>query len=321
MGISKIFKDKPKDEDGPLPEVEGKLEKKERKEKEKKEKKEKKNGKGKGEPAPSFVARVNAAPAPEVFDEDRALAGLSPAAKLARQHTLRSKADDEAKRSSQVGPSAGAVAGTAGTGEPTWDKSTVTRPGPGPGSGSAPSVHSNTGAGVLPSLGSVLPSLPVSPTTSSGSHGTATEVVHVQPRSVSSGTVHHVHAVNVSDAEYDSEDDEDSDASVSDVDGEGETMEDVTFQMGRSKLSDEADLEFRSIWGSTYIDKRLVPKKGILKSESGVLSCGIAASFPTCLYPLTLFLSGRSGKLLYPISSSSLLPPSLWIHSSPLHPS
>lgn len=222
MGISKIFKDKPKDEDAALPEVEGKLEKKERKEKEKKEKKEKKKGGNKGEVAPTQLVKVSAE-AQE--DENRIITGLSPAATLARQHTLRSKqaATEDFRRPAVVG-------------EPTWDNNTVNKP----------TSSSSTG-----------PNIPPTSPTSSGGHTTgAPEVVLVQPRNVSqTATVHH--AVNVSEAEYDSEDDDSSD--------DGETIEDVTYKMGRSKLSDEADLEFRSIWGNTYIDPRMVPKKGILK--------------------------------------------------------
>lgn len=230
MGISKIFKDKPKDEDAALPEVEGKLEKKERKEKEKKEKKDKK--KGKGEIPPTQVTRISA----DVHNDDRTLTGLSPAATLARQHTLRSKAANGA---------------APAVGEPTWDNNTVN------------STNTGRSGAVLPSLGSVVPS-PTSPTS-----GQAPEVMLVQPRNISgAATVHH--AVNVSEAEYDSEDDDSSD---------GETVEDVTFQMGRSKLSDEADQEFRTIWGNTYIDPRLVPKKGILKGESRTFYLNLIVMF------------------------------------------
>ncbi|EIW67418.1 hypothetical protein TREMEDRAFT_33920 [Tremella mesenterica DSM 1558] len=97
MGISKIFKDRPKDEDGALPEREVKKEKKGKK-------------KSKGEIVPAAVSRLTAE-----AEEDKSLAGLSPAAKLARQHTLRSKA--EAEKRNQNLP----------TGEPAWDNNTTTR--------------------------------------------------------------------------------------------------------------------------------------------------------------------------------------------------
>lgn len=255
MGISKIFKDKPKDEDAALPEVEGGSKKDK-----KKEKKDKKASakKGKGEAVPAEVTRMSA----EADDEDRVLAHLSPAAKLARQHTLRSRAE-EAKRNSQIqNQSQGQEQGNnTQSGEKTWDNDTVTR-----------SV-------VMPSMSSVL-APPISdhlPTSSqaqlpnsqhgrgdgsgdsnasSSSLNATTEVVHVQPRA--GGKIHH--AVNVSEAEYDSEEDNSSD--------DGETIDEVTYKMGRSKLSDEADMEFRSIWGNTWIDRNAVPKKGILKGKS-----------------------------------------------------
>ncbi|KAK4687937.1 hypothetical protein P7C73_g2177, partial [Tremellales sp. Uapishka_1] len=91
MGISKIFKDKPKDEDASLPQTEGKK---------KKDKKAKK-----GVVAPAETTHTTA----ELDTEDRTLAGLSPAAKLARQHTLKAKQAQDR------------------TGEPTWDQNTATR--------------------------------------------------------------------------------------------------------------------------------------------------------------------------------------------------
>jgi hypothetical protein len=81
------------------------------------------------------------------------------------------------------------------------------------------------------------------------------EVLHVTPGRTS--TV--VHAVNVSEHEYDSDDDS----------SDGETVEDVTVQVGKVRLSDSstADREFREAWGNAYIDRNAVPRKGILKSE------------------------------------------------------
>jgi hypothetical protein len=151
------------------------------------------------------------------------LAGLSPAAKLARQHTLRSKAE-QARR---------------GTGEPTWDNNTQTR----------------NGAPVLPSIESLTSGL------STLSTGTGPEVVRVQPRSTQ--TV--VHAVNVADHEYDSEDDS----------SDGETIEDATIGIAKARFSQdtersngETDDDFKARWGSIWIDRNAVPKKGILKRMS-----------------------------------------------------
>lgn len=193
MGISKIFKDKPKDEDAALPEKEVK-------------KKDKKSKKGKTEIAPAAVSHVTAESDIISEEEDRALAGLSPAAKLARQHTLKSKAEAAQKEADQP--------------EPTEITDDTPQP------------------QLLPSIASV----------------TGPEVLHVTPRQ--GPTV--VHAVAVSEHEYDSEDDS----------SEGETVEDVTMSLGRSRLSDAADAEFQATWGKAYIDRYAVPKKGILKPIS-----------------------------------------------------
>ncbi|WVQ99813.1 hypothetical protein IAU59_006956 [Kwoniella sp. CBS 9459] len=205
MGISKIFKDKPKDEDAALPEKEGK-------------KKKDKKKKGKGDAAPATISHALAEPDRFNEDEDRALAGLSPAAKLARQHTLRSRAEMIKKE-------------TERSGEPTWDNNTATR---------------QTQQSNLPSIASVTASIP------NGSTGP--EVVRVHPSQAP--TV--VHAVAVTDQEYDSEDDS----------SEGETVEDVTMTLGRTRLSEEADAEFQATWGNAWIDRNAVPKKGILKALS-----------------------------------------------------
>lgn len=228
-GISKIFKDKPKDEDAALPEIEGdgKIDKK-------KEKRRRQKDKKKAEAAPAAVSHATAEQ--DRFgaeDDDRALAGLSPAAKLARQHTLRSKAEQAKKDRNR-------------TGEPTWDNNTQTRSGP----------------PVLPSIDSLTGGLSTiaddhSPTSS------GPEVVRVQPRSRQ--TV--VHAVNVADHEYDSEEDS----------SDGETIEDVTIGIARTRLSQDtqraidADEEFKAVWGSVWIDRNAAPKKGILKRKPFIL--------------------------------------------------
>lgn len=205
MGISKIFKDKPKDEDAALPEKDGK-----------KKKKQSKKDKAKAEASPAAVSHAIAEPDRTSEDEDRALAGLSPAAKLARQHTLKSKA--EQARLAREG---------AKTGEPAWDNNTTTR-------------NNQQQSSILPSISSV---------------AGPPEVLHVTPGRTSTT----VRAVQVSEHEYDSEDDS----------SDGETIEDVTIQLAKSRLSDNsaADKEFREAWGSAYIDRDAVPKKGILKGE------------------------------------------------------
>ncbi|WVF72595.1 hypothetical protein IAT40_007413 [Kwoniella sp. CBS 6097] len=205
MGISRIFKDKPKDEDAALPEKEGK-------------KKKDKKKKGKGDAAPATTSHALAESDRFNEEEDRALAGLSPAAKLARQHTLRSRAEMVKKE-------------TERSGEPTWDNNTATR---------------QTQQSNLPSIASVTGSVP------NGSTGP--EVVRVHPSQAP--TV--VHAVAVTDQEYDSEDDS----------TDGETVEDVTMTLGRTRLSEEADAEFQATWGNAWIDRNAVPKRGILKAMS-----------------------------------------------------
>ncbi|KAK6910665.1 hypothetical protein I203_104697 [Kwoniella mangroviensis CBS 8507] len=211
MGISRIFKDKPKDgEDAALPEKEGK-------------KKKDKKKKGKGEAAPATISHAVAESDRLTEEEDRALAGLSPAAKLARQHTLRSKAE-AVKKDATAHPA---------TGEPTWDQNTATR---------------QAQNGNLPSLGSMGASM------SNPNGSTGPEVVRVNH--AQAPTV--VHAVAVTDQEYDSEDDS----------SEGETVEDVTMTLAKTRLSAEADAEFQATWGNAWIDRNAVPKKGILKSIS-----------------------------------------------------
>ena len=178
-GISRIFKDKPKDEDAALPQKDAK----------------KKNKKGKGDASIAVSATTV-----EAEDEDRVLAGLTPAAQLARQHTLRSKAEAERRERES-------------------------------------SVDSQQSSADAPL------SIPLGP-----------EVVRVTPRH----SQKIVHAVAISEAEYDSEDSSD-----------GETIEDVTTTFARSRLSDTSermDAEFRGQWGQAYIDRTLMPKKGILKS-------------------------------------------------------
>jgi hypothetical protein len=225
-GISKIFKDKPKDEDAPIPE-------KDVKKAEKKQAKQDKKDRKKASAAPATISHTTVEQDKPINDDDRALAGLSPAAKLARQHTLRSKAEQKAQSQGQ---------GEARTGEPTWDNNTQTR---------------NT-APVLPSIESLTSGLSTLTTSTSTSEG-APEVVRVQPRSTRV-----VHAVNVADHEYDSEDDS----------SDGETVEDATISLARTRFSQETersmggDDEFRAEWGNSWIDRNAVPKKGILKRES-----------------------------------------------------
>jgi hypothetical protein len=122
-GITSLFKDKDKDKDK---DGEGK-DKKKKKDKDKK-------GSAKGEASVASVSHATA-------ELDRSssgdwsvspdMNGLSPAAKLARQHTLKSNAEAAARAKAQqeaVAP-AEKVNGVNGAGVPTWERNTATRQG------------------------------------------------------------------------------------------------------------------------------------------------------------------------------------------------
>jgi len=156
---------------------------------------------------------------------------------------LRSKADQQKAEQAK----------SRGTGEPTWDNNTQTR---------------NT-APVLPSIESLTSGLSTLSTSSPNGNAPGGAGVHrVQPRSTRV-----VHAVNVADHEYDSEDDS----------SDGETIEDATISMARTRYSQDTerslggDDEFRAEWHNTWIDRNAVPKKGILKRMSPFLTL---SSFP-----------------------------------------
>ncbi|KAL1716127.1 hypothetical protein EV715DRAFT_275326 [Schizophyllum commune] len=109
-GITSLFKDKEKDKEG-----DGKKSKKK---------------KGKGETSEASVSHVTAEMdrlgsdwnAPE-------MAGLSPAAKLARQHTLKTNAEAAAKAKAEAEAAAASAAGGSAAGVATWDRNTHTRQG------------------------------------------------------------------------------------------------------------------------------------------------------------------------------------------------
>lgn len=129
-GITSLFKDKDKDKDK---DGEGRDKKGKKKEKDKKA----------GSKAEASVASVSLA----TVELDRTssgdwtvgtdMNGLSPAAKLARQHTLKSNAEAAARAKAQQDAQAAAIATTTtlnghasnGAGVPTWDRNTATRQG------------------------------------------------------------------------------------------------------------------------------------------------------------------------------------------------
>lgn len=119
-GITSLFKDK-KDKDG----TEGEGETKKGKEKDKKKKKGEK-----GTPSEASVSHVTA----ELDASDWSSAdvvGLSPAAMLARQHTLKSNAEAAARAKAEAEAVAAAAAAAASQVEvpTTWEKNTTNRQG------------------------------------------------------------------------------------------------------------------------------------------------------------------------------------------------
>ncbi|BEI87716.1 uncharacterized protein CcaverHIS019_0104340 [Cutaneotrichosporon cavernicola] len=224
MGISKIFKDKPKDEDAALPEKQGILGFK------------KKSGK-KSEASPAAVSHAYAELDRDLDrlseEHDRILSGLSPAAALARQHTVKSRAEQAKKTAEKKATLEGEAAlqkeleaaemGRT-TGVSTWDSNTTTR------------ANQPTYAAAAADAASV----PMGPT----------NVLKVMPRQPH--VVHHAFAVNQPD--YDSDDS-----------SEGDTIENVASDLRLASISDPADRDFEALWGKASIDPNARPKKGILK--------------------------------------------------------
>ncbi|KAI0791668.1 hypothetical protein C8Q75DRAFT_732077 [Abortiporus biennis] len=113
-GITSLFKDK-KDKDGEADAKKGK----------------KKKGE-KGNISEASVSHVTAELDRSEWSQD--LAGLTPAARLARQHTLKSRAEAEARAKAEAEAKAKAIAATSSGQSPlptTWEKNTTTRQGDG----------------------------------------------------------------------------------------------------------------------------------------------------------------------------------------------
>ncbi|KAF7367565.1 hypothetical protein MSAN_00819600 [Mycena sanguinolenta] len=145
-GITGLFKSKNKNKEGgddmsDVGEGEGEAEEGDKKDK-KGKKKDKKARSGKGQASEASVSHATA----ELESGDGGVvrggadvAGLSPAAKLARQHTLKSNAEAAAKAkeaaaraavaptSAPSTPNGTATNGVNGAGVPTWDRNTATR--------------------------------------------------------------------------------------------------------------------------------------------------------------------------------------------------
>ncbi|KAF7306242.1 hypothetical protein MIND_00414800 [Mycena indigotica] len=135
-GITGLFKDrKKKDNEGGEDDNEEGSGKKDKD----KKKKDKKASSGKGSASEASVSHATAeleAGDWSVPTNDSTLKGLSPAAKLARQHTLKSNAEAAAKAKEAAARAAQAQAqsngnGVNGGGVPTWERNTATRRGGG----------------------------------------------------------------------------------------------------------------------------------------------------------------------------------------------
>ncbi|TFK22043.1 hypothetical protein FA15DRAFT_596785 [Coprinopsis marcescibilis] len=234
-GITSLFKDKDKDGD---------------KDKDKKGKKKDKKG-AKAEASEASVSHVTA-------ELDRGgdwsastdLNGLTPAAKLARQHTLKSNAEAAAKAkaerettavttSSAANPAASQAAtngvnGAAPVGVPSWDKNTATRNGvqapPRPSGGG---IHINEDG---------------------------TRVLVEEDEEDESDDGHYTSSQGHQNYNADGWDDDD-------WDGEPDPEEDITIRAALQQTSLEGDdVEPWAMGIRRSVERTLVPKKGILKN-------------------------------------------------------
>ncbi|KAF8060868.1 hypothetical protein FPV67DRAFT_1452935 [Lyophyllum atratum] len=216
------------------------------KDKDKKKDKDGKKGTAKAEASEASVSHVTA-------ELDRTssgdwtvgtdMNGLSPAAKLARQHTLKSNAEAaaRAKAAQEVAAnSASTVNGANGAGVPTWDRNTATR------QGSVSPVKGSAGVRV-------------------NEDGTRVLVEEDEEESDDDG--HYVGAQQQAGQTFQAdgwgEDDED-------WEGEGDGDEDVTIRVGleRTSIDDEGYTEEVEPWAMNVrrsVEKTRRPAKGILK--------------------------------------------------------
>lgn len=233
-GITSLFKDKDKDKDGA----------------DKKGKKKDKKGSAKGSASEASVSHVTAEldrTSSSDWSVGGEMNGLSPAAKLARQHTLKTnaeaaaqaKAQQEAQAAASVNANAAKVNGASGV--PSWEKNTSTR------HGSASPVKGGGGMRV---------------------NEDGTRVI-VEDDDDESDDGHYGRQAGPSDHTDGWDDDEDW--------GEGEEEEDVTIRQGLDRISMEDDYqqEEHEAWATDVrrsIERARTPAKGILKRTS-VLTC------------------------------------------------
>ncbi|CDO71745.1 hypothetical protein BN946_scf184920.g29 [Trametes cinnabarina] len=221
-GITSLFKDK-KDKEG---------------EEEGSGKKSKKKKGDKASPADPSVSHATAELDRSDWSASPEMAGLSPAARLARQHTLKTNAEAAAKAKAEAEARAAAAAAAAASHTPvptTWEKNTTNRQGD---------------------------ASPAKPSSSSrvGENGTRVVVEHDNSDSEDDHTDggHGNHAQNYSIEGW--EDDEDW--------NEAQEDEDVTIRQGldNASLEDDEDMEPWAINVRRSIERTLKPAKGILKN-------------------------------------------------------
>ncbi|KAG6874135.1 hypothetical protein C0995_005551 [Termitomyces sp. Mi166 len=222
--------------------------------KDKDKKKKDKKGSAKAEASEASVSHVTAELDRSDWTVGADMNGLSPAAKLARQHTLKSNAEAAAKAKAAQEAAAAAVAssvssnssavsspitanGVNGAGVPTWDKNTTTRQGAG-----SPVKRSGAGMRV-------------------NEDGTRVMVEDDDDESDDGHFNGHQQAGSNFHADGWGEDDEDWEV-------EGEIEEDATIRLGleRTSLDDDGfDHEPWAINIRRSIERTRVPSKGILK--------------------------------------------------------
>ncbi|KAI8983269.1 hypothetical protein BD414DRAFT_537577 [Trametes punicea] len=222
-GITSLFKDK-KDKDG---------------DEEGSGKKSKKKKGDKASPADPSISHATAELDRSDWNSNPEMAGLSPAARLARQHTLKSNAEAAAKAKAEAEARAAAAAAAAANQGPvptTWEKNTTNRQGD---------------------------SSPAKPGVSTyvGENGTRVIVEHDDSESEDghSNGGHGNHSQSYSIEGWE-EDDEDW--------NEAQEDEDVTIRqaMDNASLEDDDEMEPWAINVRRSIERTLKPAKGILKN-------------------------------------------------------
>ncbi|KAJ8501760.1 hypothetical protein ONZ45_g12024 [Pleurotus djamor] len=228
-GIASLFKDKDKDKDGEGKDKKGK-------------KKDKKASSSKGEASEASVSHVTAELDRMGNDWNDEFKGLSPAAELARRHTLKSnqeaaaklKAQQEAAEAAAAAQAADEAAKASATngvnvGVPSWDKNTATRQGsPSPAKAGGIRVNED-----------------------------GTKVLVEDDEEDPSDDGHFTHTQTPQGYNADGWDDDDD---------WGEDDEDVTIRMSVSKTDEgEDDVEPWAVDVRRSVERTRVPAKGILK--------------------------------------------------------